>query len=159
MIARALHLAKRFFGALSRSTPNNQELAEVANILTNDEFGLWSKMQPMDQRHSIEVMFRFKAICPEASVPQVRAALLHDVGKITSGLGVFARVIATIVGKRGQKFTAYHDHQRLGAEMLEKISSDPYTAKLVAGTDIPKILNVNTENILMALKRADDLAT
>lgn len=159
MIASAPHLVRRFFGALSRSTPNSQEIAEVTNILTKDEFDLWSKMQTMDQRHSIDVTFRFKAIRPEASTPEVRAALLHDVGKISSSLGVMARVLATIVGKRGQKFTAYHDHQRLGAEMLEEISSDPLTVKLVAGTDNTVNMDSNIADILMALKRADDLVT
>lgn len=159
MIASAPHLVRRFFGALSRSTPKRQEIAEVTNILTKDEFELWSKMQPMDQRHSIEVMLRFTVIRPEASIPEVRAALLHDVGKISSSLGVLARVLATIVGKRGQKFTAYHDHQRLGAEMLEEISSDPLTVKLVAGTDNTVITDIDIADILLALKRADDLVT
>ena len=159
MTSLTRHLVRRFFGALSRAYPNNQEIAEVANILTKDEFELWSKMQSMDQRHSVEVMRRFKAICPEASVPEVRAALLHDVGKIPSSLGVLARVIATIVGKHGQKFTAYHDHQRLGAEMLEKISSDPLTVKLVAGSDNTVITDIKIAETLLALKRADDLVT
>lgn len=153
------HLVRRFLGALSRAYPNNQEIAEVANILTKDEFELWSKMQPMDQRHSVEVMRRFKAIRSEASIPEVRAALLHDVGKIPSSLGVLARVIATIVGKRGKKFTAYHDHQRLGAEMLKKILSDPFTVKLVAGTDNTLITDIKIAETLLALKRADDLVT
>jgi len=159
MTGRTRHLVRRFIGALSRSTPNSQEFAEVENILTKDEFELWSKMQPMDQRHSIEVAFRFKVIRPEASIPEVRAALLHDVGKISSSLGVLARVLATIVGKRGQKFTSYHNHQRLGAEMLEEISSDPFTVKLVAGTDNTVITDINIAEVLLSLKRADDLVT
>ncbi|NQV97489.1 MAG: HD domain-containing protein [Acidimicrobiaceae bacterium] len=112
----------------------------------------------MDQRHSIEVTLRFKAIRPEASIPEVRAALLHDVGKIPSSLGVLARVLATVVGKRGQKFTAYHDHQRLGGEMLEEISSDPFTVKLVRGTNNTGT-DINIAETLLALKRADDLVT
>ena len=61
----------------------------------------------------------------------VAAALLHDVGKLDSGLGVFGRVLATLAGaaaghdmaepwsqKRGitRRFGLYLQHPELGAE-------------------------------------------
>ena len=85
------HLLARFFGSLSRATPTVADLAEVAAILLNVENELWQKLPPMDQRHSIAVMRRFLERRPGATQPELRAALLHDIGKIQSNLGVVGR--------------------------------------------------------------------
>ena len=80
-------------------------------------------MTVQDRRHSILVARRFVEFAPEASRAEVAAALLHDVGKLASGLGTFARVVATVVGPRTDRFRPYHDHERLGAEMLAAAGS------------------------------------
>ena len=54
-------------------------------------------------------------------------ALLHDVGKLESGLGTLARVVATIVGPRTARFRRYHDHERIGADLLVAAGSTPVT--------------------------------
>jgi len=89
----------------------------------------------MDQRHSIAVWRRFFNLRPGATQPELRAALLHDIGKIQSNLGVLGRVVATLLGRRGERFTAYHDHEKIGSEMLQNIDSDSVTIRLVAGSD------------------------
>ncbi len=96
-----LHLAKRFFGALGRAPIGESQIELVQATLLDSEFVLWSAMMPMDKKHSIKVMSRFMQIYPQATAAQVRASLLHDVGKLESNLSVFARVLATIVGERG----------------------------------------------------------
>jgi hypothetical protein len=73
----------------------------------------------------------------------VVAALLHDVGKVESGLGTLARVGATLAalglgrrrlltwasrGGRGRiaaRLARYLDHDRIGAELLAAAGSDP----------------------------------
>ena len=102
-------------------------------MLLRDEFDLWRTMPVMDQRHSIVVMHRFRKLRPSATKPEIRAALLHDIGKIQSNLGVLGRVLATLIGRRGVRFTAYHDHERIGSQMLQKINSDFITIQLIAG--------------------------
>ena len=129
------HLLARFFGSLSRATPTVADLAEVAAILLNVENELWQKLPPMDQRHSIAVMRRFLERRPGATQPELRASLLHDIGKMQSNLGVLGRVVATLVGRRGERFMAYHDHEIIGSEMLQNIDSDSVTIRLVAGSD------------------------
>lgn len=88
-------------------------------------------MPPRDCRHSLEVHARFRELCPTASHDEHAAALLHDVGKISSGLGWMLRVVATVVGSRGTRFTEYHNHAAVGAQMLQSMSS-PRTIELVA---------------------------
>ena len=129
------HLVSRFFGAFSCAQPSLEELAEVESLLLDDEFQLWQKLPTMDQRHSIAVLRRFVNLRPGATRPEMRAALLHDIGKIQSNLGVLGRVVATLVGRRGERFTAYHDHEIIGSQMLQNINSDLVTIRLVAGSD------------------------
>jgi hypothetical protein len=149
-----LHLAKRFFGALGRAPIGESQIELVQATLLDSEFALWSAMMPMDKKHSIKVMSRFMQIYPQATATQVRASLLHDVGKLESNLSVFARVLATIVGERGSRFAKYHAHEKIGAQMLRQAGSDEETWQLVAGevSDSPQL-----QTVLAALRQADEI--
>ena len=150
----AVHLAKRFFGALGRAPIGESQIELVQTTLLDSEFALWSAMMPMDKKHSIKVMSRFMQIYPQATAAQVRASLLHDVGKLESNLSVFARVLATIVGERGSRFAKYHAHEKIGAQMLRQAGSDEETWQLVAGevSDSPQL-----RTVLAALRQADEI--
>ena len=129
------HLVSRFFGAISGARPSLEDLTEVESLLLDSEFLLWRKLPTMDQRHSIAVLRRFLSLRPSATRPEMCAALLHDIGKIQSNLGVLGRVAATLIGRRGERFTAYHDHENIGSQMLQNINSDLVTIRLVAGSN------------------------
>jgi hypothetical protein len=129
---KSIHLIKRAFGSFSQSPPNPIEIAKAQDVLNQAEFKTWTEMQNRDRRHSIAVLDRFDELAPTALQTERAAALLHDVGKIVSGLGFIARVVATLVGPRGKRFTDYHNHEALGAELLIAIS-DPRTVDLVRG--------------------------
>jgi predicted HD phosphohydrolase len=104
-------------------------------------------MAVQDKRHSILVARRFVDLADAPSREQTAAALLHDVGKLASGLGTCARVLATIVGPRTARFRQYHDHERLGAEMLRAAGSAAATLELVHGAG----------PAAAALRQADDI--
>ena len=150
----AVHLAKRFFGALGRAPIGESQIELVQTTLLDSEFALWSAMMSIDKKHSIKVMSRFMQIYPQATATQVRASLLHDVGKLESNLSVFARVLATIVGERGSRFAKYHAHEKIGAQMLRQAGSDEETWQLVAGevSDSPQL-----QTVLAALRQADEI--
>jgi len=145
------HLVSRFFGAISSASPSSEDLTEVESLLLDGEFRLWQKLPMMDQRHSIAVLHRFITLRPDATRPELRAALLHDIGKIESNLGVLGRVVATLVGRRGERFTAYHDHEKIGSAMLQNINSDLVTIRLVAGSD-----QTDVAGALLNLREADN---
>ena len=134
--------------SLAQTPPTSQDIAVVSQVLNIAEFAVWSDMQYRDQRHSIVVLRRFDVMAHTAVTTERAAALLHDVGKNISNLGFFSRVIATLVGPRGQRFLDYHDHERLGAELLSSIS-DPRTVALVGGSV--------DDDISVLLKEADDI--
>lgn len=132
-LAHVGHLARRFVGSLSRRPPTAADEAWVDRLLSRRERALWGRMGSADRRHSIEVARRFVAIRPAATRPELAAALLHDVGKVESGLGPFGRVVATVVGARQARFRRYHDHEAIGARLAAAAGADPVTVALIEG--------------------------
>lgn len=154
-MTQLLHLVKRFFTSLDRREHSQVEIDSARVVLTPSEFELWSQMSLSDRRHSLIVRKRFLDLMPNAEIAAVRASLLHDVGKTKSNLGVVSRVFATILGRAGERFSQYHDHEAIGARMLREIGSEETTVRLVAGSldgddgDLAKYL--------MALRSADEI--
>jgi hypothetical protein len=94
------HLAERFFGALDPRGPDPVEEAWALGWLLPGEQQLWNRMSGPDRRHAAGVAREVAALLDDGrSLPGrevMAAALLHDVGKIESGLGTFARVGVTL---------------------------------------------------------------
>ena len=126
------HLVARFFTSLSGAPPAPGEEEWAASWLSDAEWELFEQMSNQDRRHSAKVARRFVAARPGASRAEVAGALLHDIGKLECGLGTWGRVAATVLGRRTERFRAYHDHERIGAEMAAAAGSDPATVELIA---------------------------
>ena len=88
---RMRHLSRRFFGALSRKHPSTSDVAWATGFLLPAEAALWTQLGVADQRHSIAEARRFVTQVGESSRDDVAAALLHDIGKLASGLGNLRR--------------------------------------------------------------------
>lgn len=145
----AAHLVRRFASSWSDRPPAAADEAWADLHLLPGERRLWVRLSNADRRHALEVAQRFVDARPAAERAEVAGALLHDVGKLSSGLGVWSRVAATLVGPRGRRWRAYHDHEALGAEMCARAGSAPVTVQLVAGRG-PAVVQ-------QALRAADDL--
>lgn len=141
------HLARRFATSLSRREPSAADAAWALGMLLPGEAALWQRMSVQDRRHAITVARRFVALAPGCPRGEVAGALLHDIGKLASGLGTFGRVLATIVGPRTARLRRYREHEQLGEEMLRAAGSATETVDLVAGRG----------SSVSALRRADDL--
>jgi hypothetical protein len=128
------HLARRYATSLSRRPPDAAEVVWGEGWLLPAEVQLWRRLDNIDRRHSLQVTRRFQTLRPDASRAELAAAMLHDVGKLDSGLGTFGRVVASVVGPRTERFRRYHDHEALGAAWLAASESDPLTVQLVGGT-------------------------
>ena len=132
-MAGVRHLARRWAGSLSTKEPRADDLAWARSFLADGEWDAWQAMTVQDRRHSLVVARRFVGLRQDATRAEVAGALLHDVGKQQSQLGTMGRVVATVAGRRGDRFRAYHDHEALGAAMLAALGSDPATVELVLG--------------------------
>ena len=128
----------------------------VEEVLLPGELDLWERMSKADQRHAAGVARRVAE--SHTDRPVLAAALLHDSGKVVSGLGTFGRVAATLVGRRRAKgrFALYLRHDELGAELLERAGSDPLTVAWAREHHLPTERWTVPPDVGAALKSADD---
>jgi hypothetical protein len=129
-------------------------------------------MSGPDRRHAVAVAERVeRALGHEATRPVLAAALLHDVGKVESGLGTYGRVVATLSAKvagadmapawrrqRGfiRRVGLYLEHDRIGGDLLELSGSDPLTVAWTREHHRPPADWTVPTHIGDALKAADD---
>lgn len=125
-----LHLAKRFFGSLSRREPAETDGTWAAAQLLAGEQAIWVQLSAADRRHALGVARRTVELLGRGTPrPVVAAALLHDAGKVDSGLGPVGRALATVVDRRAgeSRFARYRRHDEIGAAMLAQAGSDQLT--------------------------------
>jgi hypothetical protein len=176
MLHRAGHLTRRFFGSLAPRRVGTADLSWVRTALTPPEDALWSRLSRADQRHALGVARRVQATLRSSPYADddrwIAAALLHDVGKLESGLGTLGRVGATLVratvgstrvstwsdhnGTRS-RIASYARHPELGADRIEDTGGRPevatwarihHQADVVTSTVPPLVVE--------ALRAADD---
>ncbi|MGQ0615517.1 MAG: hypothetical protein ACT4PW_00750 [Acidimicrobiia bacterium] len=166
------HLARRFFGSLSGSEPPAGDEAWARRQLLAAEADLWERMSNPDRRHAIGVARRVeRALGHEAARPVLAAALLHDVGKISSALGTYGRVVATVTGaaagyKRARRWSSGHgfprriglylDHPGIGGDLLAQAGSDALTSEWARQHHQPPERWTLDPVVAAALKAADD---
>ena len=131
VIRNPFHLTRRFVTSLPATPPSPQDEVWADQHLLSGERALWVRLSNQDRRHSIGVARRFVEARPNPSRAEIAGALLHDIGKVECGLGTFGRVVATIVGPRTERFRIYHDHEAIGARLVQEAGSDPATFELV----------------------------
>jgi hypothetical protein len=127
-LRRLRHLVERFLGYLRARRPGPAEQTKIAARLSAEEQIIFFAQAPADQRHALQCLQRVEASSPDRD-DLAAAALLHDVGKRHSGLGVVGRVLASALDLVGLpapgRLGHYLDHGNLGAEDLERAGSDP----------------------------------
>ncbi|MGQ0433878.1 MAG: HD domain-containing protein [Microthrixaceae bacterium] len=168
----AAHLARRFFGSLRPGGPSAADQAWVDAQLLPAEQRLWARMSGPDRRHAAGVARDVaRTLGHEAQRPVLAAALLHDVGKVESGLRTYGRVVATLCGKvagaemahtwrNGRGYTRrvglYLLHAELGADLLELAGSDPLTVAWAREHHQPPDTWTIPPHLAAALKAADN---
>ncbi|HLI53796.1 MAG TPA: HD domain-containing protein [Acidimicrobiales bacterium] len=156
------HLATRFFGALDPRGPSQAEEDWATGWLLPGEQRLWRRMSGPDRRHAAGVAREVGRRLGGAPREVMAAALLHDVGKVDSGLGTFARVWVTLaamaVGRDrvpGRRAKRYLAHDRIGASLLRDAGSDPITVAWAGEHHRPEGCWTLDPTVAAALKAAD----
>jgi hypothetical protein len=166
------HLVRRFVGSLWPGGPTPAATQWATERLALAEQELWRRMSGPDRRHAIAVAHRVeRALGHEATRPVLAAAMLHDVGKVVSGLGLFGRVGATLVafgGGHGQardmqrqrgltrRVGLYLRHPEIGGDMLAMGGSDPFTVAWTRQHHLPPDEWSVDRHLGECLKAADD---
>jgi hypothetical protein len=147
---RVRHLSGRLVRALWPGAPGVDDVAWVETVLTADGFAQFRRQPNHDQRHAIgvarDVQNRLTGTEYADDPRWLAAALLHDVGKLDSRLGVYGRVVATVSGatagrdhaeawseSRGftRRVGLYLRHAELGADRI-RIAGEPEEAAIWA---------------------------
>lgn len=166
------HLTKRFIGSLVPMEPPRRDAAWAEEQLLPGEVDLWRQMSRADRRHAVGVARRVRrTLGDRADRPVLAAALLHDVGKLASGLGTYGRVVATVfvkvagrararswIDRRGfaHRLGTYSEHPRLGGDMGERAGSDPFTVAWTREHHLPSHEWSVPPPIGQVLRAADD---
>ncbi len=122
------HLVGRFFEVASAARLEGDERREVEFWLDREsEAAIFWAQPDADQRHGLEAA-RTIAVGQPGRRDLIRAALLHDVGKRHSDLGLIGRSLASMAAKlrlpvRGS-WARYLAHGALGAEELARLGSE-----------------------------------
>lgn len=167
-----MHLLRRFLGSLRPGGPSAADQAWVEARLLPGEQALWRRMSGPDRRHAAAVAREVeRALGHEATRPVLAAALLHDVGKIESGLRTYGRVVATLSAsvaghemaeawrkQRGfvRRVGLYLHHPELGGDLLALAGSDPLTVAWTREHHLPEERWTVPRHLGRALKAADD---
>jgi hypothetical protein len=173
------HLSRRFFIALWPVGPAPADQSWALDNLLNGERALWQRMSRPDRRHAVGVARdTIRLLGPDhARQDVIAAALLHDVGKVESSFGTFARAGVTFAAigfgrsrllrwagepsaaarpSRRNRVGLYLTHDRLGAALLEDVGSQALTVSWAAEHHLAPELWTVDATIGAALKAADD---
>ena len=122
------HLTARFFRVTVAQPLDTSEQHQVHGLLRPEEHVVFDAQPAIDQRHGFEAMESVRSVCGDR-IDLQRAALLHDVGKRHARLGVFGRVVATLLAKLhlpvGGRLRLYLEHGRLAADELGRLGAEP----------------------------------
>ncbi|MEM9564355.1 MAG: HD domain-containing protein [Actinomycetota bacterium] len=149
VVAQSFHLVRRFAGSIRPGPPKPADEDWAKGSLVPGERELWARMSNPDRRHAVTVARDVVRRWPEVGDGEppravVAAALLHDVGKVESGLRTPERVAATllwsvlddsvaarwattesrVLGRYGR----YRRHPEIGGALLRSAGADPLTA-------------------------------
>lgn len=155
------HLARRFVTSLWPGGPAPADDAWARSYLLDREQALWRAMSGPDRRHAVAVARQLH----DHEILAVPAALLHDVGKVESGLGTLRRAGVTLVAlglgrdrvARGRgRMARYLRHDSLGAGLLERAGSDTLTIAWAREHHLPPDRWTVPAPLGRSLKAADD---
>ncbi|WP_066631128.1 HDIG domain-containing metalloprotein [Clostridium magnum] len=134
---------KQFYWAINPKI-TNEDLDFLHSNLSKNELKLFYKLPAYDQKHSIKVAYDVTYVCKENNIESkllVKAALLHDIGKVHKKLNIIDKSIMVLVDnitKGGikklsniEKVNVYYNHGTIGKDILKNYNYDPKLLYLI----------------------------
>ncbi|SNS74746.1 HDIG domain-containing protein [Anaerovirgula multivorans] len=152
-----IYRVKQFFQGLTAKL-YEEDLHFINQYLTSQEQNLFFQLRKSEQRHSINVAYGCKIDAPN-NLALIKAALLHDVGKIGSNLTLINKAFVVLSDKMNLKPSVmpsflkeamYYkiNHAKLGYELLLKLGLQEKVLVLVKNHHKENIANVKEMEIL-----------
>ncbi len=152
---------KQFHRALTaKIEPADREFLQ--KYLVDYERALFYQMDPVDQRHCLDVaQYAYQIATARGLGPKrtilVKAALLHDVGKISGQTTLFTRVFYVLRGRSERQSASARartlsGHAQRGAHMAATFGIDPEIVDLIRGHH-----SEPTSKLAVLLHEADSL--
>jgi len=156
---------------LARPTASELELA--AELLTPEQYGLFLRLQPGEQAHSLKILHALRAEGQE-NPDLLAASLLHDVGKSRHPLKTWERVVIVLgkvflpkqardwgdaqPGGWRRPFVIARQHPDWGAEMTAQIGASNLLVELIRRhqDELPAQPVSESDRLLAILKKYDD---
>ncbi|MEY8764555.1 MULTISPECIES: HD domain-containing protein [Clostridium] len=129
---------KQFYWALTAEL-NDSDKNFIKVNLNENEFRLFNKLSLQERKHSVKVAYDVQKICNDKFKNidvslLLKAALLHDVGKVYTKLNILDKSLLVLGDKisKGRlkkfcnikKIKVYYYHPKLGKELLENIEKN-----------------------------------
>lgn len=157
-----------------KKPPGMEEWQKVEKVLTQPELDLFMSLPVPDQTHSLRVLAKLE-VNGETDPDLLKAALLHDIGKLRYPLSRLERVFAVVVGglfpglaaawggkdPRGihRPLVVIHQHPAWGAELAVRAGSSQRVVWLIqhheAG-DVSGLIDPGGVELLKKLQEADN---
>lgn len=168
----ARYRAGQFWRYLRLAPLSAADQAEVRRELPPALYGLFERMAPGEQAHSLTVLRAVMRALPAAPPALRQAALLHDVGKRRAPLTLFDRVLVVAVktlwptraaawgqglptGLR-RPFVTAAQHPAWGAELAAQAGAPPLTVALIRRHQTPVTAPQTPEDEWLAVLQAAD---
>ncbi|MDY7077957.1 MAG: hypothetical protein SXV54_13660 [Chloroflexota bacterium] len=167
---------RQFFRALSARV-TDEELGQVAYILTPASLALFRSMSIQDQRHGLDVCATLQQT--DYTHPDLlAAALLHDVGKAAARIPAWQRAVIVLLHRFAPRllarlsqgdlpkgwrrfFVVYARHPEVGAHWAQEAGCSPLTVSLIRRHQDKLASNpslTGEEDLLLAALQAADSA-
>lgn len=137
-----LYRVKQFLKGL-RPSISQEEVQFIESYLSAGERDLFDKLPYHEKRHAVSTArtIDMQGLCSDRDI-LIKAALLHDIGKIQSRAGIIKKSILVLTDKffptvscnlsnKLNMFYVYYNHPELGARLLEEINTNSQVVLLV----------------------------
>lgn len=151
---------KQFYWSVS-SKISNEDTEFIENNLNKNELSLFYMLSLQEQKHSVRVAYDVENVCKEECIDSkllIKAALLHDIGKIYKKLNVIDKSIMVIADSitKGNirrfdyipKVNVYYNHGKIGCDILRRYNYDYKLLYLIENHHNDKIKESKELNIL-----------
>lgn len=163
---------RQFFRALAARV-SEEELEQVACILTPASLTLFRSMAIQDQRHGLDVCAALRQ-AGHNNPDLLAAALLHDAGKAAARLPVWQRAVIVLLDRFAPRllarlsqgepdrwhspFIAHARHPEVGARWAQEAGCSPLTVALIRRhQDQTSNCQTEEDQLLTNLQMADNL--